>query len=1051
MKKIITKYPKEIGIICLSLLIIIISIFTIGFLKGFIIVLIIDGIYFGKDILNLIKNIKNKKTSKNLNSKNKNKKGNIKNTKNNNKNNGKNLKNKNYKNNKANNSKKNTINSTKNGKVLLDKKRKNSNNNKFKEEPKKKMKKIWKKILIGLIIAFFAFFIIAVIAIIFFCYYIVDNAPDFNPNALYRLEPTIIYDMNGNEIDKLGAEKRINIEYDEIPEVLINAIIATEDSKFFQHNGVDIKRFIAASFQQLRGIDAGGASTITMQLSKKNYTNDEATGIEGIIRKFTDVYVSVFKIEPAYTKEEILTFYVNSNFLGGGYGVEQTAWTYFGKSAKDLNLAEAAMIAGLFQAPGKYNPYTNPEATEKRRKMVLKYMLRHGYITKEEHDIAAQMTVDKIIRQGGNENPEKVTEYQSFVDQVVAEVKKKTKKDPYQVSMKIYTTMDPEKQKYVTDIMNGATYEWENELVKAGVAVIDVNTGAVVALGGGRNISTRNGLNYAAGIKRQIGSTAKPLYDYGPAIEYLNWSTYAIVADEPISYSDGTEINNWDGGYHGFETMRRALTYSRNIPALKAFKANDKANILKFVTSLGLSPEVEGGTLHEAHAIGGYTGENAMTMAAAYAAFANGGYYASPYTFTKIEYSDGTTYDNISPRNKVMSEETAFMITSMLIDTAQYALGWWANINNQQYGAKTGTTNFDRKQLEEKGLLWSGAVNDLWTVGFNTRYAIGVWYGYDEFDGIHYNLLSSGQHERLFQAVGRGIFNSNETFTQPEGVSAVTLEYGCPTACLPSAYTPDNFKTVELFIKGTEPSTVSDRFEKLESISNLKATASGNTVTLTWSGIKTPRALDANALTEYYRPAFQTGALGGYVGGILQANQGMFGQLGYNIYSQDASGNLSLLGFTTNTTYSIKNQGGEKTYVVKAAYSNFPANMSDGKSVSISLAKLETPKEKFIKQVYSGCLGREATAAEITSMSSYTSASTIALNICNDQSAISKYSTADTAIPTWYKGILGRANTAAELTTIKETFTNKSRQDALKEVINSPDFKTYCNNNDLVY
>lgn len=1042
MKKIITKYPKEIGIILLSLIIVIISLFTIGFLRGFIIVLIIDGLYFGKDIINFFKNRKKKNTKYNVKNSNKNTKSNLKKYKNG----------KNNKNNKSYKGTKSTINSAKGNKLLLEKNQKNkSKNNKFEIQNKKKNKHILKKVLIGLVIAFFVFFLIGIIAVIFFCYYIVDNAPDFNPNALYRLEPTIIYDMNGNEIDKLGAEKRINIEYEEIPEVLINAIIATEDSKFFQHNGVDIKRFIAASFQQLRGVDAGGASTITMQLSKKNYTNDEASGIEGIIRKFTDVYVSVFKIEPSYTKEEILTFYVNSNFLGGGYGVEQTALTYFGKSAKDLNIAEAAMIAGLFQAPGKYNPYTNPEATEKRRKMVLKYMLRHGYITKEEYDIASQMTVDKIIKQGGNENPEKVTEYQSFVDQVVKEVKDKTKKDPYQVSMKIYTTMDPEKQKYVTDIMNGTTYEWENELVKAGVAVIDVNTGAVVALGGGRNINTRNGLNYASQIKRQIGSTAKPLYDYGPAIEYLNWSTYAIVSDEPISYSDGTEINNWDGGYQGFETMRRALTYSRNIPALKAFKANDKANILKFVTSLGLSPEIEGGTLHEAHAIGGYTGENAMTMAAAYAAFANGGYYSSPYTFTKIEYSDGTTYDNIQPRNKVMSEQTAYMVTSMLIDTAQYALGWWANINNQQYGAKTGTTNFDRKQLEEKGLLWSGAVNDLWTVGFNTRYAIGVWYGYDEFDGIHYNLLSSGQHERLFQAVGRGIFNSNEVFTQPEGVIPVTLEYGCPTACLPSAYTPDSFKTVELFIQGTEPSTVSDRFDKLESISNLKATASGNTVTLTWSGVKTPRALDANALTEYYRPAFQTGALGGYVGIILQANQGMFGTLGYNVYSQDASGNLSLLGFTTNTTYTIKNQGGDKTYVVKTTYSNFPSNMSDGKSVSISLAKFETPKEKFIKQVYSGCLGREATQTEITSMSSYNSASTIALNVCDDQSAISKYSTADTAIPTWYKGILGRTSTSTELTTIKEIFTNKSRQDALKNVINSADFKSYCSNNDLVY
>ena len=567
-------------------------------------------------------------------------------------------------------------------------------NKKVKDPAKRRRrKKIRRFILMSFIIMCFIFFLIALALVCGFCYYIVTHAPDFNPDALYSTEPTIIYDKYGNEIDRIGVQQRVILEYEELPEVLINAIIATEDSQFFQHNGVDIKRFLMASALQISGTDAGGASTLTMQLSKKNYTNDTASGIEGIIRKFTDVYISVFKIEPTYTKQDILTFYVNSNYLGGGYGVEQTSLTYFGKSAKDLNLAEAAMIAGLFQAPGKYNPYTNPEGTETRRQNVLKLMLRHGYINQTEYEIAKEMTVEKIVIPNGANG--QVSEYQSFIDQVTAEVYQKTGKDPAEVSMKIYTTMDPDKQRYVTQIMNGETYEWENDIVKAGVAVVDVHTGEIVALGGGRNINSRKSLNYATQIRRQIGSTSKPLFDYAPAIEFNGWGSAQPITDEPITYSNGVMINNWDGGYSGYQTMLEALMYSRNIPALKTFQSVDKAKLIPFLQNLGLHPEVENGTLHEAHAIGGYAGESALTMAAAFAAFANSGYYIAPYSFYRIEFADGTVYNNVPAKTKAMSEQTAFIMAHMLTDTAKVALNPYQNINGQIYGAKTGTTNYD--------------------------------------------------------------------------------------------------------------------------------------------------------------------------------------------------------------------------------------------------------------------------------------------------------------------------------------------------------------------
>ena len=894
------KEPKNILIPIISFLILIVSSFTISLFGGILLFLIINLIYFGYCYLN-----------------------------------------------------------------KKDKKQKLSKSQKSKK--KKKRFKIFLLILLTL-------FILGIIGIIAFFSYIVMNAPDFNEELLYVTDPTIVLDKNGNELTKLGTEKRVTITYDELPEVLIDAIVATEDSRFFEHSGVDWARFLKASIYQLLGkSDAGGASTLTMQVSKNTYTSNEASGIEGIIRKFTDVYVSMFKIEKNYTKNQIMEFYVNSYFLGNNsYGVEQTALTYFEKSAKDLNLSEAAMIAGLFQAPGKYNPYRNPEATEQRRQTVLKLMLRHGYITKDEYNVAKKMTVDKIVipKEQSIYASSEVSPYQSFIDTVVEEVQNKTGYNPYTKSMIIHTTLDTNQQDYINDIMNGVTYTWENEKVQAGVAVINVKDGSVSAIGGGRNINAIDTYNYAVDINNQIGSTAKPLYDYGPGIEYNNWSTYQILVDEPISYSDGTSINNWNGAFEGFETMRVALRGSRNIPALKAFKANDKSKIIEFVTNLGLTPEIyscnqgykkdgktcikydEDGniiekidankatTLHEAHSIGGYNGESPLTMAAAYAAFANKGTYTKPYTFTKLIYQDNNEeYINTMETVKAMTEETAYMISDMLATTAVQAMGRYYNINGIRYAAKTGTTNYDDATLKAHNLYGTGAVNDLWTIGYNTEYAIGVWYGYDSISNQYYNKLSSGQHERLFQAVGKKVFSNGNYFTQPSGVTAVELEAECPEPTLPSEFTPANLRLTELFIKGTEPTNVSTRFAKLGDISNLKSTTKDDKITLTWDSVKNPDINTEEYLKQYYSTVFQNqGYLNSFIGGRIAYNNSQIGALGYNIYRKKPDGSLTLLDFVTTNKYETTIEvSGEYTYVIKTAYSIFKANMSDGKTISVNI------------------------------------------------------------------------------------------------------------------
>lgn len=803
-----------------------------------------------------------------------------------------------------------------------------------KRKPKKKRKKLIKIILIF----FISIGILAILAVALFFWLIIKRAPEFDPEKLYYKESSIVYDSNGEIIAKLGVEKREKVTFEELPEVLVDAIIATEDARFLQHNGFDLPRFMKASIGQLLGKSgAGGASTITMQLVKQHFTSTVATGIEGIIRKFTDIYMSIFKIEKKYTKKEIFEFYVNSNYLGGGaYGVEQACLTYFGKSAKDVNLAEAAIIAGLFQAPHSYDPFINPELTEQRMKQVLYLMDLHEYITKEERDIVSKIKVQDLLVKNNTNN---VNKYQSFIDTVTAEVVKLTGHDPYSVPMKIYTTMDREKQNHIYDIMSGTNYKWENDFVNAGIAVVDVKTGAIAAVGAGRN-TVQRGFNYATMIKRQIGSTAKPLYDYGPGIEYNNWSTYQPFVDEKHAYSNGINIHNWDHGYNGFMTLRSALVYSRNIPAIKAFQQLSNKNIQNFVANLGLSPELEGNLIHEAHAIGGYNGESPLSLAAAYAAFANGGYYNEPYSFTKIVYRDtGEVYERKPKKVKAMSVETAYMITDVLIDTSKYALGRYSNINNRLYAAKTGTTNFPSEVFKQYKLP-SGAINDLWVTGYNTEYAIAVWYGYEVINKNHVTIFGSQEHSRLFQAVGKGIFTSNEKFTKPKNVVEVKIEKDTYPAMLPSEFTPSDMIVTELFKKGTETTEVSKRYSRLDNVTNLNSTINGNTVTLTWDPIPIPDAINRTKLEQFFKSLYKQPAdQQKYLNARLNYNNKNIGNLGYNVYLKDSNGNLQLLEFTTNNhfTHTVTPGITSITYVVKSSYSIFKSNQSTGVEHTIVL------------------------------------------------------------------------------------------------------------------
>lgn len=819
-------------------------------------------------------------------------------------------------------------------KIKIKKRKKNNKNkNNYLSEFKNKFKNgnLFEKILIIIMIMLvFCFLCVFVFAI-----YIVISAPDFDADTLYTKESSIVYDAEGNEIARLGTENRERVSYEQLPEVFIDALVATEDSRFFQHNGVDIARFAKATIGQLLGNSgAGGASTLTMQIAKQRINGYASSGIKGIIRKFTDVYMSVFKLEKKYTKEQIIELYVNIPELGSGsFGIEQASQTYFGKSISEVNLSEAALLAGLFQAPTAYNPYNYPEKAEARRNQVLNLMLRHGYITEDEFQIAKSISVESLLSEGGSSK----NKNQGFINTVIEEVIKRTGKNPYLVSMKIKSTMIQSKQDILNNIYSGETMKWSNDNLRAGVAVTDVETGAIVAVGANRKNDARN-YNYATMINRHPGSAAKPIFDYGPAIEYLNWSTGQMVIDDIYTYSNGASIKNWDNSYKGIMTAKDALASSRNIPALYTYQQLSQNQIKTFVTGLGITPEYEDGYINEAHSIGGFNGVNPLQMSAAYAAFARGGIYIEPYSFTEIEFIDtGEIYTVTPEKRTVMSDATAFMINNILTSATKNGYVSAGSKSGTDVASKTGTSTVPSSTKDYWGIKAS-IIRDSWQVTYTPEYSYAVWVGYDETNDKTYLTSTVGNNTKkaITKLLTSGLNSTNKKFKQPDSVVSAKIELETNPIQLASEFTPSNLTSVEYFKKGTVPDTESTRFSKLSDPSNLKTNyVSGtNTVTLTWDAINTPDAVNDEYLHNYFKEGYGTWAEK-YLNKRKEYNQSYIGEFGYDVYVDTGSG-YTYVGFTTTSSYTYTGTISSKTtFMIKSSYSIFKANASNGITTSI--------------------------------------------------------------------------------------------------------------------
>ncbi|MGS7117973.1 penicillin-binding protein PBP1A [Streptococcus pyogenes] len=598
----------------------------------------------------------------------------------------------------------------------------------------------WLKYVLSAILSLII--LVIIIGGLLFTFYI-SSAPKLSEAQLKSTNSSLVYDGNNNLIADLGSEKRENVTADSIPINLVNAITSIEDKRFFNHRGVDLYRIFGAAFHNLTSQTTQGGSTLDQQLIKLAYfsTNESDQTLK---RKAQEVWLAL-QMERKYTKQEILTFYINKVYMGNGnYGMLTAAKSYYGKDLKDLSYAQLALLAGIPQAPSQYDPYLHPEAAQNRRNVVLQQMYMEKHLTKAEYETAIATPVAE-----GLQSLQQRSTYPKYMDnylkQVIEEVKKETHKDIFTAGLKVYTNIIPDAQQTLYNIYHSGDYVYyPDQDFQVASTIIDVTNGHVIAQLGGRNQdeNVSFGINQAVLTDRDWGSTMKPITAYAPAIESGVYTSTAQSTNDSVYYWPGTttQLFNWDLRYNGWMTIQAAIMLSRNVPAVRALEAAGLDYARSFLSSLGINyPE-----MHYSNAISSNNsssdkkyGASSEKMAAAYAAFANGGIYHKPRYVNKVEFSDGTSKTFDEKGKRAMKETTAYMMTDMLKTVLTYGTGTAAAIPGVAQAGKTGTSNYTDEELAkigEKYGLYPDYVGTLAPdenfVGFTKRYAMAVWTGY---------------------------------------------------------------------------------------------------------------------------------------------------------------------------------------------------------------------------------------------------------------------------------------------------------------------------------
>lgn len=705
---------------------------------------------------------------------------------------------------------------------------------------------------ISLLTSFIAFiWLLALIGGFCLFFYLNKDKPSLAQNKLDSKESTVIYDAYKQPITELGLYLRQNIHYTDLPNNLIDAFLAIEDSRFFTHCGFDIPRFSKAIIKNLKNRDFGqGGSTLTMQLIKNSYfqidNGDESTlasrkGTSGIKRKVQEIALAI-EANFKYSKKDIFAYFLNKiNFGNNIRGIEKAAQYYFDKNVKDLSLAESAFLAGIINAPNNYNPYNDIDKhsgniylnennnylanATKRRNEVIDLMLAHGYISEKEAKLTKTIKMENLLCGVKGKFATKHHYWQSYIDAVIDEVQSISGKDPYLESMEIYTGMDPHMQKYVYDLQNqnieGYHLKFLDDKSQNAITILNNQNGSLVALGGGRNQTQSRMFNRATSAYIQPGSTIKPILEYALAFEWLGWATSHTICDRPYYLYNGHHlISNAGGqGYTGDMLLTEAVARSLNSPAVQTLQAvvekTSEKQVIAYLNKIGFNFKNEDFDLQ--FAIGG----NKMIvtpvqLAAAHAILMNKGRYIKPHTVTQIKFTDGTTYNSDTKGIQALSEEATYL-TAFLEENnvSQREFGNLMNVLRSDYPvyAKTGTTDW-----ADAGVKYGipiGAARDLWLICQTSRYTISIWNGYDRLEkGAYFTFGEDMYNQKGY--LGKAILDElNNHFkynphaiTKPSGVSKITHIKGVFPYCEVSEGEP---------VTGL----IKEKFNKLTNIKNI--------------------------------------------------------------------------------------------------------------------------------------------------------------------------------------------------------------------------------------
>ncbi|HFV3555573.1 TPA: penicillin-binding protein PBP1A [Streptococcus pneumoniae] len=567
-------------------------------------------------------------------------------------------------------------------------------------------------------------------------FYYVSKAPSLSESKLVATTSSKIYDNKNQLIADLGSERRVNAQANDIPTDLVKAIVSIEDHRFFDHRGIDTIRILGAFLRNLQSNSLQGGSTLTQQLIKLTYFST-STSDQTISRKAQEAWLAI-QLEQKATKQEILTYYINKVYMSNGnYGMQTAAQNYYGKDLNNLSLPQLALLAGMPQAPNQYDPYSHPEAAQDRRNLVLSEMKNQGYISAEQYEKAVNTPITD-----GLQSLKSASNYPAYMDnylkEVINQVEEETGYNLLTTGMDVYTNVDQEAQKHLWDIYNTDEYvAYPDDELQVASTIVDVSNGKIIAQLGARHQSSNVsfGINQAVETNRDWGSTMKPITDYAPALEYGVYdSTATIVHDEPYNYpGTNTPVYNWDRGYFGNITLQYALQQSRNVPAVETLNKVGLNRAKTFLNGLGIDYP----SIHYSNAISSNTtesdkkyGASSEKMAAAYAAFANGGTYYKPMYIHKVVFSDGSEKEFSNVGTRAMKETTAYMMTDMMKTVLSYGTGRNAYLAWLPQAGKTGTSNYTDEEIENHIKTSQFVAPDELFAGYTRKYSMAVWTGY---------------------------------------------------------------------------------------------------------------------------------------------------------------------------------------------------------------------------------------------------------------------------------------------------------------------------------